>query len=103
MSKDEDLLVISPIDYMKDINVNYVIRRKSVISRLEFKPGKLQIMGKSMSLESMIMNSVPTHQLLENPWKRHSVVNKKRWNSSHAHYIFLFEDQHQNINHILET
>ncbi len=51
---NEEVSLISTVDYLNDINIDYAIRGKSVMSRLEFKSDVAELMGKTMKLENMI-------------------------------------------------
>lgn len=50
----EEISLISTIDYMKDININYAMIGKKIVTRLEFKSHAAEVMGKAMKLESMV-------------------------------------------------
>lgn len=53
-ASDENISLISTMDYLKDISTNYAVRGKSVLSKLEFKSEIAELMGKTMKLENMI-------------------------------------------------
>ena len=50
---DNDISLVSTIDYLKDINVNYAIKGREIISKLEFKSNKSEVIGRAMELESI--------------------------------------------------
>ena len=53
-SHNESVSLISTVGYLKDINLNYAIRGKSVTSKIECKSEISELIRKVMNLESMI-------------------------------------------------
>ncbi|MCL4311324.1 MAG: transposase [Candidatus Thermoplasmatota archaeon] len=53
-SHNESVSLISTVGYLKDINLNYAIRGKSVTSKIECKSEISDLIGKTMNMESMI-------------------------------------------------
>ncbi|WP_298407866.1 transposase [Ferroplasma sp.] len=53
-SHNESVSLISTVGYLKDINLNYAIRGKSVTSKIECKSEISDLIGKTMDMESMI-------------------------------------------------
>ena len=53
-SRDESVSLISTMGYMKDINLNYAARGKSVTVKMECKSDISELIRKAMNLESMI-------------------------------------------------
>lgn len=53
-ANNKDISLISTLDYLKDININYAIRGKDVISKIEFKSDMAALIGKVLNIESMI-------------------------------------------------
>jgi len=53
-SYNESVSLISAMGYMKDINLNYAARGKSVTVRMECKSDISELIRKAMNLESMI-------------------------------------------------
>ncbi|MHB8561621.1 MAG: transposase, partial [Thermoplasmataceae archaeon] len=53
-SHDESVSLISTMEYMKDINLNYAARGKSVTVRMECKSDVSELIRKAMDLESMV-------------------------------------------------
>jgi transposase len=53
-SHDESVSLISTMGYMKDINLNYAARGKSVTVKMECKSDISKLIGKAMNLESMV-------------------------------------------------
>ena len=52
-SKDDSVSLISVRDYLKDININYAARGKSLAWRIECKSGISELIVRAMNLESM--------------------------------------------------
>ena len=53
-SHNESVSLISTVGYLKDINLNYAIRGKSVTSKIECKSEISNLIGKTMNMESMV-------------------------------------------------
>ena len=53
-SRDESVSLISTMGYMKDINLNYAARGKSVTVKIECKSDISELIRKAMDLESMV-------------------------------------------------
>ena len=53
-SRDESVSLISTMGYMKDINLNYAARGKSVTVKMECKSDISELIRKAMDLESMV-------------------------------------------------
>ena len=53
-SHNESVSLISTVGYLKDINLNYAIRGKSVTSKIECKSEISDLIGKTMDMQSMI-------------------------------------------------
>ncbi len=51
---DDGISLISTMEYMKDITLNYAAKGKIVTSRLECKSPKSEVIRKVMKLESFV-------------------------------------------------
>lgn len=75
-ASNDNILLISTIEFRKDIDLIYAFVEKSVMSRLEFKSDVAKFMGEAMKFRNMIRIGASAQHLQEKTRKWLSTINR---------------------------